>query len=173
MGVVSFTDLNIDSVGTGYTLSATAGGLVGAFASASFNITPNVATHLVFTTQPSNRTAGVAIAPPVVVTARDLKGNTATGFAGSVAVAIGNNAGPGGVLSGAPPVNATAGVATFANLSINKSGIGYTLTASSSGLTGRPARDSTSSPGRRPSSPSPCRRQTRPPRRLRSRRPSR
>ncbi|MGH7615224.1 MAG: beta strand repeat-containing protein, partial [Gemmatimonadales bacterium] len=135
-GVVSFNDLSIDSVGTGYTLSATASGLVGAFASASFNITPNAATQLVFTTPPSNRTAGVAIAPAVVVTARDFKGNTATGFTGSVSVAIGNNAGPGGVLSGNAPVNATVGVATFSNLSINKSGIGYTLTASSTGLTG-------------------------------------
>ncbi len=135
-GVVSFSDLSIDSVGTGYTLSATATGLVGAFASASFNITPNVATQLVFTAQPSNRTAGVAIAPAVVVTARDFKGNTAAGFTGSVTVAIGNNAGPGGILSGTQSVNAVAGVATFSTLSINKSGIGYTLTASATGLTG-------------------------------------
>lgn len=135
-GVVTFTDLNIDSVGTGYTLSATATGLVGAFASASFNITPNAATQLAFTTQPSNRTAGAAIAPAVVVTARDFKGNTATGFTGSVTVAIGNNAGPGGVLSGTTSLNAVAGVATFSTLSINKSGLGYTLTASATGLTG-------------------------------------
>jgi hypothetical protein len=135
-GVATFAGLSIDSVGTGYTLSATATGLVGAFASASFNITPNVATQLVFTAQPSNRTAGVAIAPAVVVTARDFKGNTATGFTGSVAIAIGTNAGPGGVLSGTASLNATAGVANFSTLSINKSGIGYTLTASSGILTG-------------------------------------
>ncbi|HEY7684615.1 MAG TPA: hypothetical protein VH833_00785, partial [Gemmatimonadales bacterium] len=135
-GVVSFSDLSIDSVGTGYTLSATATGLVGAFASASFNITPNVATQLVFTGQPSNRTAGVAIAPAVVVTARDFKGNTAAGFTGAVTVAIGNNAGPGGVLSGTQTVSAVAGVATFTTLSINKSGNGYTLTASATSLTG-------------------------------------
>ncbi len=135
-GVASFGDLSIDSVGAGYTLSATAGGLVGAFASASFAITPNVATQLVFTTQPSNRTAGQSIAPSVVVTARDFKGNTATGFTGAVSIAIGNNAGPGGVLTGTTPVNAVAGIATFANLSINKSGIGYTLTAAATGLTG-------------------------------------
>ena len=39
-------------------------------------------------------------------------------------------------LSGTTPVTAAAGVATFANLSINNAGTGYTLTASATGLTG-------------------------------------
>ena len=44
-------------------------------------------------------------------------------------MAIGTNPG-GGTLSGTSPVAAVAGVATFTNLSIDKAGTGYTLTAS-------------------------------------------
>ncbi len=134
-GTASFTDLSVDSAGTGYTLSATATGLVGGFASATFNIVPGVATRLVFTAQPSNATAGANIAPAIVVTARDAKGNTATGFTGSVTLAFGTNVG-GGTLGGTVAVNAVAGVASFSTVNINKSGTGYTLTAASGALTG-------------------------------------
>ena len=47
-------------------------------------------------------------------------------------MAIGTNPG-GGTLSGTNPVAAVSGVATFANLSIDKAGNGYTLTASAGG----------------------------------------
>ncbi|HET7250882.1 MAG TPA: hypothetical protein VFI79_13615 [Gemmatimonadales bacterium] len=134
-GVATFSTLSIDSVGTGYTLSATATGLVGGFASATFNIIPGVATQLVFTGPPSNATAGANIAPAIVVTARDAKGNTATGFTGSVTLAFGTNAG-GGTLGGTVAVNAVAGIASFSTININKSGTGYTLTAASGTLTG-------------------------------------
>ena len=49
-------------------------------------------------------------------------------------MAIGTNPG-GSTLSGTNPVAAASGVATFNNLSLNKSGNGYTLTASAAGLT--------------------------------------
>ena len=54
----------------------------------------------------------------------------------SVQLALGNNSGS-GTLSGTltEPTNAS-GVATFSDLSINNPGFGYTLTASSTGLTG-------------------------------------
>ena len=134
-GSATFSTLSIDSVGTGYTLSATATGLVGGFASATFNIVPGAATQLVFTGQPSNATAGANIAPAMTVTARDAKGNTATGFTGSVTLAFGTNAG-GGTLGGTVSVNAVAGVASFGTVNINKSGTGYTLTAAAGALTG-------------------------------------
>jgi hypothetical protein len=134
-GTATFSTLSIDSVGTGYTLSATATGLVGGFASATFNIIPGAATQLVFTGQPSNATAGANIAPAITVTARDAKGNTATAFTGSVTLAIGTNAGS-GTLGGTVAANAVAGVASFATVNINKSGIGYTLTAASGALAG-------------------------------------
>ena len=50
-------------------------------------------------------------------------------------VAIGTNPGS-GTLSGTATVATVNGVASFADLSINRSGTGYTLAASATGLTG-------------------------------------
>src|SRR5512134_1424488 len=133
-GVANFPGLNIDEAGAGYTLTASATGLTGA-TSTPFTITPGAATQLAFTVQPSSAVAGAAITPAVQVTARDAFGNTATTFAGTVTVAIGTNPG-GGALSGTSTVAASAGVATFPNLSINRTGAGYTLTAAATGLAG-------------------------------------
>ncbi|PYO97626.1 MAG: hemagglutinin, partial [Gemmatimonadetes bacterium] len=134
-GVAGFPGLSVDKAGVGYTLSATASG-TGAAASTAFNITPASAAQLVFTVQPVATTAGTAITPAVQVTARDAFGNTATGFTGTVTVAIGTNP-AGGALSGTLTVAATAGIATFSNLSIDKSGTGYTLTAAATGVSGQ------------------------------------
>jgi hypothetical protein len=131
-GVATFSGLSVDSVGTGYTLTASAAGPASA-TTTSFNITPAPASQLVFTTQPPNTTAGAGFG--TVVTARDSLGNTATAFTSTVTVAIGTNAG-GGTLSGTNGVAAVSGVATFSGLSINKVGTGYTLTASATGPAG-------------------------------------
>jgi len=85
--------------------------------------------------QPTTTTAGATITPAVQVTARDAHGNTASGFTGTVAVAIGTNPG-GGTLAGTATVTAVAGVANFATLSIDKPGTGYTLAVTAAGLTG-------------------------------------
>src|SRR2546426_5922283 len=122
---------SIDKVGTGYTLTASATGPATG-TSTAFNITAGTAATLVFTVQPTSTVAGASIAPAVEVAARDANGNTATGFTGSVTLAIGTNAG-GGTLSGGGPVAAVAGVATFSAASIDKVGTGYTLTASAAG----------------------------------------
>src|SRR6266566_506068 len=119
---------------TGYTLTAAGPGVTTA-SSAGFNITPGAASQLAFTVQPSSASAGAAITPAVQVTARDAQGNTATGFTGSVTVAVGTNAG-GGTLSGTATVAAASGVATFSSVSISKTGTGYTLTGAASGLSG-------------------------------------
>src|SRR5256886_3686480 len=74
------------------------------------------------------------ISPAVQVTAVDPGGNPVPTFTGSITVALGNNPG-GSTLSGTTPVAAVNGVATFVNLSLNKTGTGYTLTASASGFT--------------------------------------
>src|SRR5205814_5751316 len=76
--------------------------------------------------------AGANITPAIEVTARDANGNTAIGFTGNVTLAIGTNP-SGGALSGTATHAASGGVATFAGLSIDKVGTGYTLTASSPG----------------------------------------
>jgi len=62
-------------------------------------------------------------------------GNTITSSAASITLTIGTNPST-GVLSGATTVSAASGVATFSNLSIDKAGTGYTLSAASTGLTG-------------------------------------
>src|SRR5439155_1243839 len=133
-GVASFASLSIAKVGTGYTLTAAAAGLPAA-TSAAFNVTPGTAAKLVFTVQPSNTAAGAAITPAVQVTAQDAQGNTASGFTGTVTVALGTNP-RGGTLAGTTTVTAAGGVATFGTLSVDKVGTGYTLTATAPGLSG-------------------------------------
>ncbi len=133
-GVATFADLAIDTPGTGFTLVASASGLTGA-TSSSFNITTGAAAKLAFVEQPSNTVAGGSISPAVRVEVQDASGNTVTDATNSIAIAIGTDPG-GGSISGTTPVNATSGVATFADLSIDKVGVGYTLVASASGLSG-------------------------------------
>src|SRR5207244_7072940 len=125
--------LTLDKTGTGYWLTATAPGLSTATSSV-FGVTPGAATQLVFGTQPGTTVADRLIAPAVRVRALDAFGNLATGFSGSVAVALGVNPG-GATLGGTTPVAAVSGVSTFFDLSLNKTGTGYTLTASASGFT--------------------------------------
>ena len=131
-GVATFTDLSLNRSGPGYTLVATSG-LLTAATSAAVTVSAAAATELVVTGQPGNTAAGTAMAPPVQVTARDPFGNTATGFAAGVTVAIATNPSA-GVLTGITTRPAVAGVATFPDLSIDKSGAGYTLAASANGL---------------------------------------
>jgi len=131
-GVATFSTLQIAKSAARYRLRATASGFISA-TSASFDITAGPAAELVFTTQPTSTTVGAAITPPVQVTARDAVGNTASGFTGAVTVTIGDNPGGSG-LAGTTTRNATAGVATFADLSLDSPGVGYSLVASSGSL---------------------------------------
>src|SRR5262249_38371057 len=104
--------------------------------SATVMISPGVATQLVFGQLPTNTAVNAAISPPVTVNVEDAFGNLETGDnSDSVTMAIGPNPGS-GTLSGTNPVTASAGIATFSNLSINQLGNGYMLVASSGGLAG-------------------------------------
>ncbi len=132
-GVATFDDLSIDKVGTGYTLAASSAGMTGA-TSSTFTVTAGPASKLAFGAQPSTTSIGAAITPAVTVNILDAVGNPTTSTA-AVTVAIGTNPG-GGTLSGAMSVAAVAGMATFSNLSIDKPGTGYTLTAASADLAG-------------------------------------
>jgi hypothetical protein len=101
----------------------------------NLTITPTAATvsKLVVTTEPGNGTGGSAFTTQPAVTLQDQFGNTVTGTAQDVTLAIQNNAGS-GTLSGTKTVavNTNTGVATFSGLSIDKGGNGYTLTATGS-----------------------------------------
>jgi hypothetical protein len=129
-GVATFSDLRIDKAASGYTISATASGTQAA-TSAAFAIVPAPATRLAFTTQPSNTLMGSTITPPVQVSAVDSSGQVVTSFAGIITVALGHDASVlhNARLSGSTTAAANAGVATFADLSLDQPGSGYTLTA--------------------------------------------
>ncbi len=132
-GVATFAGLSINKSGTGYTLTASAtGGLTGA-TSSTFNVAAGTASQVVFVQQPTNATAGAAITPAVTVAIEDALGNVVTGASNQVTMAIGTNPGS-GTLTGGAAVSPASGIATFAGLSINKSGTGYTLTASATGI---------------------------------------
>jgi hypothetical protein len=97
----------------------------------SLTATANFAANrLSFLTQPVNTPAGQNI--PVSVRITDTHGNTMTNSTAAVTIAIQTNPSIGGVgvLNGTLTVNAVDGVATFSDLWINKTGIGYTLIAS-------------------------------------------
>jgi hypothetical protein len=135
-GVANFATLSIDNSGSGFRLSATASGLSGAV-SAPFSINAGPPTRVTFSVQPASTTAGATIpgasASSIQATVRDMLGNPVKTFTGNVSVALLTNP-SGGVLSGTATVAAVAGVATFNNLSIDRSGNGYRLVVSSAGL---------------------------------------
>jgi hypothetical protein len=91
--------------------------------------------QLVFTVQPSNAVAGQIITPAVRVAAHDSLGNVDTSFAANVTISIGVNP-VGGNLGGTTTVAAVAGVALFGDLTIDRSGQGYTLRATAPGAQG-------------------------------------
>jgi hypothetical protein len=76
----------------------------------------------------------------VSVEVLDGAGNLLAASTAAVTVAIGSNPGS-GTLSGTTTVDATAGVASFPGLSINQPGIGYTLVATSPGITSATSSD--------------------------------
>ncbi|PYO69270.1 MAG: hypothetical protein DMD69_03370, partial [Gemmatimonadetes bacterium] len=90
-------------------------------------------TQLAFTVPPSTTAAGAAITPAVQVTAQDALGATVVSFTGDVTVTLATNP-AGGTLGGTTTLPAVNGVATFANLTIERVGQGYTLRASTGAL---------------------------------------
>ena len=129
-GLANFSGLTLDEVGSNYTLEAASSGL----APATFFI-PTVtaaATQLVVTSPPpATVTAGSAFG--LVIAAEDQYGNVDTAFDGSVTVALADNPG-GSTLGGTTVVSFSNGLATFAGLTLDAAGSGYTFQAASSGL---------------------------------------
>jgi len=83
---------------------------------------------LAFLAQPAGATAGAPITPAIQIIAQDTLGNVLTGFNSNVTLAIDGNP-AGGTLSGRTTVAASGGLAVFDSLRIDKPGVGYTLTA--------------------------------------------
>jgi hypothetical protein len=137
-GLATFSNLSINLSGT-KKLSALSAGLT-ASVSDSFVITAATASKLSFTTGPGGGSAGTPFAIQPVVTLEDAYGNPVPGVAQTVTLAIQNNAGPGGTLLGtkSQAINLTTGRAAFTNITIDKSGTGYTLTVTGSTVSTTP-----------------------------------
>jgi hypothetical protein len=93
-------------------------------------------TKLGFTVQPTTVAAGASIIPAVSVAVQNASGATITTATNSVTMSLTSGTGTNGaVLGGTRTVNAVNGIATFPGLTVDRSGVGFTLTASGSNLT--------------------------------------
>jgi hypothetical protein len=93
-----------------------------------------VATALAFGQQPTDTQTASPITPALTVQVVDQFGALFPSSTASITLAIGANP-AGGTLTGTVTQAAVSGIATFANLAINNVGGGYTLVATSTGLT--------------------------------------
>ncbi len=134
-GVATFSDLNVDEPGNGFTLTASAAGLAPSISDA-FDIgrVGDATMHLVFTVQPTATGAGAAMNPAVVVSIQDSTGQIATSYTGPVTLELTEGTGSEDAELTGVTVNAVAGVATFAALQVDLEATGYTLTATATGL---------------------------------------
>jgi len=135
-GVATFGDLLLELAGDGYRLRASAVGLEGSLSEA-FQISPASTSQLAFVTQPSAIEGQTPFDPAVQVAILDEFGNVVTSATDLVTLGIAARA----TLLGATEVNATDGVATFSDLSVDVPGEGFNLDASAAGLTGEASAD--------------------------------
>jgi hypothetical protein len=130
-GVATFSDLSVLTAGQGYRLVVTAGSLPQA-TSDPFAVTAATASALRFGQQPTRAPLGGAITPAVQVRVEDAYGNLSS-VSAPVRVALADNPN-GATLGGTTSVTPKGGVATFADLTLDQIGRGYTLRASADGL---------------------------------------
>ena len=114
--------------------TATLPGAAGSPLAFTATANPGAPSVLAFATQPSATAAGTIIIPAVRVAIEDAFGNAVPSAAGPVTLVLGANPG-GAALAGTAQATPLSGVATFADLHIDKTGNGYTLVASAGGLT--------------------------------------
>lgn len=126
-GVATFSDLSIIKAAAGYTLHAEGTDLTAA-TSGPFTIAPGAAKSLAFTVQPGNVAAGMPFTPMVKVSILDELGNVVTGAQDEVSLTL-TSPTESAALVGNDTVAAVNGVASFAGLSIPRTGEGYALVA--------------------------------------------
>ena len=114
---------------TARTLNAADGAVAGT--SNQFDVVGGAVAEIAVGQQPTDTKFGTPIAPAITVLATDLYGNPS---GATVTMAIGANPGA-GTLSGTKTRSTVGGTATFADLSIDKTGIDYTLVASVGSIT--------------------------------------
>jgi len=129
-GVATFAALTLNQAAQSYSLSATSSGLSAA-GTTFFNVNPAAPSQLVVLGPDGNVLTGSPFT--LTVNCEDSFGNLASNFNDSVTLALASQ--PAGILNGTLTARAYSGVATFSGLTINNAGLGYTLQATSTGLT--------------------------------------
>jgi RHS repeat-associated protein len=132
-GVATFSGCSVNDSGTGYTLTATDSAASLSGTSTPFNVSVGAAANIAFTTSPSGGTGGAAFAVQPVVSLTDSGNNPVNG---PITLAIKSGTGtPGATLTCAlNPLGTIAGEASFSGCSINDTGTGYQLVATSGAL---------------------------------------
>ncbi|MHA3703392.1 RHS repeat-associated core domain-containing protein [Jatrophihabitans sp. YIM 134969] len=127
-GPAAFAGCAVSTTGTGYKLRATSGALTAD--SAAFDVAAGGVDHLAFQTSPGDGTGGTALSTQPVVAVGDAGGNPA---AGTVTLAIAEGTGTPGATLTCPdgPTASSGGLATFAGCSVDRTGTGYRLVATS------------------------------------------
>jgi hypothetical protein len=136
-GVATFSTLSINNAGAGYTLLTTASGLTQATSNAFTVAAVGAAAKLAYQVQPSNVVAGAVNTPSIKVQIQDANGALVTTSSLPVTLSIESTSPSGATINGTLTRAAAGGVATFDDITINKSGTGYKLlaTAVGTGLT--------------------------------------
>ncbi len=130
-GRATFSDLTIDLIGS-YQLNASTNTVPSTVDSSIFSVTAGAPAQLIYSVEPTSVESTTSISPAIQV--QDAFGNLVTTATDSVILTINDNPG-GGSLWGTLTIAAVSGVATFSDISIDKAGSGYTLDATSTGLT--------------------------------------
>ena len=136
-GVATFNNLMVSGPGSGFALQATTPNTAPALTSATSNtFTVNsvgAAAKLEFQQQPSTVIAGQVIAPNITVRVLDANGALVVSSAQQVTLSIESTSPTGATLGGTVARTAQNGVATFTDITLNKSGNGYKLLATATG----------------------------------------
>lgn len=137
-GLATFSDLGISGPSGNYTIGFSVpnrSDISGSPPSNTITLSAGAATRLEFSVQPTSVATGATITPAVQVRIEDAQGTLVSSATNNVTIALGANPGSAS-LSGTKTVAASGGIATFSNLSLDRPGTGYTLSASASGLSG-------------------------------------
>jgi hypothetical protein len=132
-GIASVTWTLGNTIGA-QSMTATVEGLTGSPLTIGATGTALPAVGVAFVQEPSNVVMNEVMTPAVTVRAVDVDGNTVTGYTGTIALTLLNNPNS-ATLGGTVSAAASAGVATFSNLTVSIAGSGYALKATSGTLT--------------------------------------
>jgi len=129
--VATFSFLSLTTAAAGYTLQVSASGL-GAGVTSAITVTPAAPSQVAISEEPpASVAAGSGFGLQAAI--EDSYGNVETSAANTVSVALAANP-TGATLGGTLSVTTNQGVAAFSGLTLTTAASGYTLQASSSGL---------------------------------------